>query len=45
MRTFQCPACGKKVQTEPEASCAPDALKGEKIPYHCGRPMRELMDD
>ncbi|MFQ5814871.1 MAG: hypothetical protein ACE5G7_00030 [Candidatus Hydrothermarchaeaceae archaeon] len=45
MRSFQCTKCGREVESAPEAACAPDVLARENVPYCCGSPMMELMDD
>ncbi|MFQ5975781.1 MAG: hypothetical protein ACE5J5_05670 [Candidatus Hydrothermarchaeales archaeon] len=44
-RTFQCQECGKKVEVNSVACCAPDMLRKDKIIYCCGSPMMEIIED
>lgn len=44
MATFQCTGCKKTIKQNVEKCCAPDILCKDKEPYHCGKPMMEIMD-
>ncbi|MFQ5888007.1 MAG: hypothetical protein ACE5HY_04865 [Candidatus Hydrothermarchaeales archaeon] len=44
-RTFQCQKCGKKIEADPRACCAPEVLGKEQAIYCCGSPMMEVIDD
>jgi len=45
MRKFGCSKCGKEIESSPEAGCAPELLANENLPFCCGSPMNELMED
>ncbi|MEE9594437.1 MAG: hypothetical protein V3V92_03460 [Candidatus Hydrothermarchaeales archaeon] len=45
MRKFRCNNCGREIESSLEAACAPDVLERENLPYCCGSPMMEMMDD